>query len=43
MHRNPVKRGLVMEPDQWASSNFRAYAYREKGAVRVNVQEWDLV
>lgn len=32
MHRNPVKRGLVAEPEQWAWSSFRAYAYGEKGA-----------
>lgn len=35
MHRNPVKRGLVKEPDQWAWSSFRAYAYQEKGIVKV--------
>ena len=40
MHRNPVKRGLVMQPEQWAWSSFRAYAYGEKGRVRVNFQEW---
>ena len=40
MHRNPVKRGLVMHPEQWAWSSFRAYAYGEKGRVRVNFQEW---
>jgi hypothetical protein len=42
MHRNPVKRGLVSEPDQWAWSSFRAYAYGEQGLVRVNAQEWEL-
>ncbi len=26
MHRNPVKRGLVGEPDQWKWSSFRPYA-----------------
>src|SRR5258706_11677150 len=25
MHRNPVKRGLVEQPDQWKWSSFRAY------------------
>jgi putative transposase len=40
IHRNPVRRGLVEEPDQWAWSSFRAYAYGEKGRVRVNFQEW---
>ena len=32
MHRNPVARGLVLEPDQWAWSSFRHYAYGESGA-----------
>ena len=36
MHRNPVQRGLVAEPEQWAWSSFRSYAYGEVGAVRVN-------
>ena len=36
MHRNPVKRGLVLEPDQWAWSSFRYYAYGEAGPVLVN-------
>jgi len=36
MHRNPVKRGLVLEPDQWAWSSFRHYAYDEPGPVLVN-------
>ena len=38
MHRNPVKRGLVPEPDQWGWSSYRAYAYGETGLVRVNEQ-----
>ena len=38
MHRNPVKRGLVLEPDQWAWSSFRWYAYGERGPVLVNEQ-----
>jgi REP-associated tyrosine transposase len=38
MHRNPVERGLVAEPEQWAWSSFRSYAYGEGGAVRIN--EW---
>ncbi|MFY9845534.1 MAG: transposase [Terriglobales bacterium] len=42
MHRNPVKRGLVERPEQWKWSSFRAYLYRETGAVRVNCQEWVL-
>ncbi len=36
MHRNPVKRGLVLEPQQWAWSSFRHYAYDERGHVLVN-------
>jgi putative transposase len=36
MHRNPVKRGLVGEPDQWRWSSFRFYAYGEVGIARVN-------
>ena len=36
MHRNPVKRGLVEEPEEWAWSSFRDYLYGETGKVRVN-------
>jgi putative transposase len=36
MHRNPVKRGLVLEPEQWAWSSFRCYADGERGLVLVN-------
>jgi hypothetical protein len=36
IHQNPVKRGLVLEPDQWAWSSFRYYAYDERGSVLVN-------
>jgi len=36
MHRNPVERGLVLEPQQWAWSSFRHYAYDEPGPVLVN-------
>jgi putative transposase len=36
IHRNPVKRGLVSEPEQWAWSSFRYYAYEEAGPVLVN-------
>ena len=42
MHRNPVKRGLVIQPDQWNWSSFRAYWNGERGLVRVNDQEWPL-
>jgi REP-associated tyrosine transposase len=42
IHRNPVKAGLVSEPDQWAWSSFRSYAYGEQVPVRINFQEWPL-
>jgi putative transposase len=36
MHRNPVKRGLVLQPQDWAWSGFRHYTYYESGPVVVN-------
>ena len=39
MHRNPVKRGLVLEPEQWRWSSYRHYAYGETGTVWVNEQK----
>jgi len=36
MHRNPVKRGLVESPEQWAWSSFRFYLCGEAGPVRIN-------
>ena len=36
MHRNPVKRGLVPESQQWPWSSFRCYAEGERGPVLVN-------
>jgi putative transposase len=36
MHQNPVKRGLVREPEQWPWSSYRSYAFGEPGAVRIN-------
>jgi len=39
MHRNPVKRGLVEKPEQWAWSSFRHYATGEVGAVEIE-SEW---
>jgi putative transposase len=36
MHRNPVKRGLVIQPEQWVWSSFRDYAFGEAGPVRIN-------
>jgi putative transposase len=38
MHRNPVRRGLVLEPGQWRWSSFRSHAYGERGLVLVNEQ-----
>jgi REP element-mobilizing transposase RayT len=39
MHRNPVARRLVDEPDQWEWSSFRYYAYGKPGPARIN--DWD--
>ena len=39
LHRNPVKRGLVVEPYQWKWSSFRHYYYREMGIVEIE-SEW---
>jgi len=36
MHRNPVKDGLVLEPEQWAWSSYRSYAFEEPGTVKIN-------
>jgi putative transposase len=36
IHHNPVKRGLVLEPQQWPWSSFRHYSYKERGVVLVN-------
>jgi putative transposase len=36
MHRNPVKRGLVTEPEQWRWSSFQDYLDGQTGKVRVN-------
>jgi putative transposase len=36
MHRNPVKRGLVLEPEQWQWSSYRSYSNNERGLVLVN-------
>jgi REP-associated tyrosine transposase len=39
MHHNPVKRGLVLEPEQWAWSSFRHYAQGQRGPVLVNERQ----
>jgi hypothetical protein len=36
MHRNPVKRGLVLEPKQWDWSSYRHYSQAERGIVLIN-------
>jgi putative transposase len=38
IHRNPVRRGLVLEPEQWVWSSFRWYSLGERGSVLVNEQ-----
>jgi putative transposase len=35
MHRNPVARGLVSQPNQWAWSSFRHYATGEVGTIEI--------
>ena len=35
IHRNPVRRGLVKEPQDWAWSSFRHYATGERGVVEI--------
>src|SRR5437899_12415856 len=36
MHQNPVKRGLVEQPDEGTWSSSRSYVYGEEGKVRIN-------
>jgi putative transposase len=38
MHRNPVKRGLVRSPEDWAWSSFRHYLSGIEGAVEIESQ-----
>ena len=35
MHRNPVARGLVEKPEEWAWSSYRHYASGERGTVEI--------
>ena len=42
MHWNPVKRGLVENPEDWKWSSSRAYLYGETEPVRVAFQDWPL-
>ena len=39
MHGNPVERGLVLEPQQWAWSSYRHYTDGERGIVLVNEKQ----
>jgi len=41
IHRNPVRRGLVQNPEDWPWSSFRSYAYSEHGPVVVN--DWSVL
>ena len=41
--RNPVKRGLVREPEEWRWSSFRYYAFGECGLVVVTEQRQALL
>jgi REP-associated tyrosine transposase len=38
MHRNPVTRGLVASPEDWAWSSFRHYVTGEDGVVEIESQ-----
>ena len=38
IHRNPVKRGLVEQPEDWAWSSFRHYLNGEVGPVEIESQ-----
>jgi putative transposase len=38
MHRNPVKAGLVEQPDQWQWSSFRVYAHNEEHPIQITTQ-----
>jgi putative transposase len=38
MHRNPVKRGLVDRPEDWAWSSFRHYLKGVEGRVEIESQ-----
>jgi len=38
LHRNPVERGLVSRPEEWAWSSFRHYATGEDSVVEIESQ-----
>jgi len=35
IHRNPVHRGLVSQPEDWPWSSYRHYAFSEAGTVQI--------
>jgi putative transposase len=39
IHRNPVERGLVKRPEDWAWSSFRHYLNGEVGVVQIESQD----
>jgi putative transposase len=39
MHRNPVRRGRVVRPEDWAWSSFRHYSTGEVGVVEIE-SDW---
>jgi putative transposase len=39
IHRNPVRRGLVEKPEEWAWSSFRHYVTGDEGVVEIE-SEW---
>jgi putative transposase len=39
IHRNPVKRGLVDKPEDWARSSFLHYATGQSGVVEIE-SDW---
>jgi len=38
LHRNPVKRGLVSNLEDWKWSSYRHYAFREIGIVEIELR-----
>ena len=39
LHRNPVARGLVLEPEDWPHSSYLTYLYREQRTVHIDAVE----
>ena len=36
IHKNPVRDGLVAEPEEWRWSSFRSYTFTEDGVVKLS-------